>query len=228
MISYYNFKVFNDIKYSVNIHNYEQTTFFTNILIPYSYFNIVSGSNTFTLSGETLTITPGFYENGTKLASVLQTALNTNTSGLTFTVSYSLNSHKLTISETGVTPYNISLSEKLRNTFGISNSTGITSSIGPHIVNIDPGERFLINLYLSGKAVKRNYYDNYTGDSYSMMIYKDNSEFGDHYNYPISNILNNEFEINEKNITSVKIQIYNEYGELIDFNGQHIYIGIRN
>jgi hypothetical protein len=113
--------------------------------IPYTWYNILSSNNAFTLiepnnGGFTapLTITPGNYD-GDQLASAVQTALNAAGGVNTYTVNYSSATLKFTISATGNFQLQFTSPDNIATRLGFVSGTttsSATSVTSPNIAQI--------------------------------------------------------------------------------------------
>jgi hypothetical protein len=108
----------------------------TSACIPYTWQNVTTGNNQFTLTeagpGITITIPPGNYS-GASLATAVATALNTSGATNTYTVTFSSATQKFTISATGNFTLTFSLSSTIAKRLGFT--AGTTTPSGTSVTS---------------------------------------------------------------------------------------------
>lgn len=218
-------------------------TEFLDIRVPYSWYNINTFNNTFTLTDSSdndyvITLIQGQYLTGTLISAQIQTQMNACASTDVYAVSYDTMTCKYTISETdGPDDFEITWNDNyiLRNMLGFSvnlsaaatyTSTGIASSRFCEEIFIKI-EEFQYQSKNKCKSLLTQINENY----YNYHGYVSNVNFGNHveikFNYTgyIPDI--NDIQRGER-INHLTISVYNEYGLLIPLNHKKILIRFKN
>lgn len=204
--------------------------------IPYSHYHINSNINTLILTNEvtllfeTITLTKASYSSYTDFASQLQTNLNTNALGLVFTVTFNKFTHKLTITESlPGTNFTITANKYLLKILGMTTNTlsGAFTYISNEIVNMNIFDEYYITIYINNFGVIKNViYEDSTYTQNTLNLYsRQGSLFGEYqeYDFKDDNILLVD-SVNDFTVASIKIVIKDYSGNIIDFNGQNIFL----
>jgi len=189
-------------------------------IIPNSQYVINSFNNLFNLTYSstlyTAVIPPCNYT-ASSLALSLQTSLNGLSVPSTFTVTVNLNTMLFTITSTNPVVYNFSLNPILSQIlgFGSTNSSSVSTITSTNAFQVSTTRYW--KLYI--KEFDTNYDTNISGlFNFIILNNVNNSD----YLYMIKDIncVNNSHEINiRRNITTLSIELRDEWNNLVDLNG---------
>jgi len=190
-------------------------------IIPNSQYVINSFNNLFNLTySSTLytSVIPPCNYTASSLAVSLQTSLNRlSVPSTTFTVTVNLNTMTYTITSTNPVVYNFSLNPILSQIlgFGSTNSSSVSTISSKNAFQVSTSRYW--KLYI--KEFDTNYDTNISGlFNFIILNNVNNSD----YLYMIKDIncVNNSHEINiRRNITTLSIELRDEWNNLVDLNG---------
>lgn len=189
-------------------------------IIANSQYVINSNNNILTVnySGTdyTFTIPVGNYT-PSSLATQLQTTLNTNGFGATFTVTQSSTTYTFRLQCTLAVTYKFSLNTILGRIlgFGSSNTASTTDVTGSNTYQVTSTRYYKIQIQEIANDIDSNIQPLF----YTFLI-MNNVNSGE-YNYvnPSNNVNNNICQIQQQNITKLSISMYDEDNFLVNLNG---------
>ena len=191
----------------------------TGCIIPNTQYLIHDNNNSLTITylatDYIFTLTKGFYTPST-LATELQTQLNTNGFGATFTISQSSTTHKFRFQCTGSIIYKFASNSSLAKILGftVSNTTSSTDITGANIYDLSGSKYYNLRINEINNALDTNI----TQINQSFVI-PNNVNFGE-YNYLTDNTnIINDIRNMQNRIDKLTIELFDDENNLVNLNG---------
>jgi len=211
-----------DIKLPVSIYTINE---FNNQLI-------ITNENT--LNGETITLTNGYYPSTTSLASAIQTDLNTNSIGLTFTVTADSLTNKLTITSGAINhtlEFDADLKDYTKELLGFTEDSysGAATYTAESLINLNPVDYY--GLLVSINSINQyGFIDIYNSltKQYTLSIDCSQRSFGEFVYVDFRGDNFNLMEVSyPTTLSNIKITVYDKYGNIANLNGMPLMITFR-
>ena len=195
----------------------------SSIVIPFSYYVFTSANNAFQVIETTGTstvlvaITPGNYSSATFIAemkSKLEAGSIATGNSLTYTISISDSTNKLTIAATG--NFLVSLTNSSKLTGFIAATTSASSATAQNVINLSGTRNVFLRSNLANFLSRDTIIENNNNYNNVLKQIPMNANSGD---IVYKEFIDTEFIDTSLNISDITLYITDEDGNLIDFNG---------
>lgn len=189
------------------------------VSMPTSFYNIKSGFNNTIVFNDgtdrTVTLNPGNYS-ASAIATEIQTKLNASASSLTFTVSFSSNTMKMTIAADGAFVLKFTNSQSCWRELGFTNTdtSSATSHTGTNVISLDRPHHIYIHVAELDSRIETS-----SSSFFPHFVLNINSNAGDLSFYHSLSSFSQTIYMNRTSLHNLNITLTDEDGNDIDLNG---------
>lgn len=201
-----------DFEYTLNRSKFDIQSFRVNkITIPYSFYNVVL--QTYKIDNNTFTMPAGSYTIYTLISTILSSVQTLYPS---FNITYDSNTNKVTITN------NLAFTAEftqLNRILGFNNIASTLIATSVNTVNLNLTTNLYVNSRTLGLYINSFFLNKQANIIQSVPV--NTNSFG----YIIfNNQLETMFKVDSRNLQTIDIQILDDYGNVVDFNGQDVII----